>query len=175
MKFLLIKHLGSKLRRLARSLHEAQACPDDAWAASLLEPGEAQVYQAMDARDREHACRVTRHLLAEHPQSRPELVAAALLHDCGKSVRPYRLSERVLTGLVPQRWCVALPFVGALAVRGSHPALGAHLILRAGGRRRVASLVAQHHTPRPRAGLGAAKREADDEEALLLHDYDNRE
>lgn len=159
------KTLGyaAKVRRLARSVRAADAHPDDAWAISLLTPGEARVYQGMDPRDREHACRVTLHLLRERPAAAPELVAAALLHDCGKSVRPYRVAERVLVGLVPTRLARLLPPLGALGIRAQHPELGAALLTRAGARPRVADLVARHHRP------------AGDAEAGLLHHYDDQE
>lgn len=151
-----------KVRRLARSLSARYAHPDDAWAAAQLTPAEARVYLGMDARDREHACRVTRHLLRDHPHAAPEVVAAALLHDCGKSIRPYRVAERVLVGLMPNRLARLLP-LGPLWVRAYHPELGAELLARADARPRVARLVARHH----RAG--------GDPEALLLHHYDDLE
>ena len=154
-------YLG-KVRRLARSLRASYAHPDDAWAAAQLTPREARVYLGMDARDREHACRVTRHLLRDHPDAAPEVVAAALLHDCGKSIRPYRVTERVLVGLVPNRLARLVP-LGPLAVRAYHPELGAELLARAGARPRVARLVARHH----HAG--------GDPDAALLHHYDDLE
>lgn len=159
------KALGyaAKVRRLARSVRAVDAHPDDAWALTHLTPGEARVYRGMDPRDREHACRVTLHLLREHPAAAPELVAAALLHDCGKSVRPYRVAERVLVGLVPTRLARLLPPVGALGVRAQHPALGAALLTHAGARPRVAELVARHHRP------------AGDPDAERLHHYDDQE
>ncbi|GAA5532151.1 HDIG domain-containing protein [Deinococcus metallilatus] len=154
-------YLG-KVRRLTRSLSARLARPDDAWATARLTPAEARVYLGMDARDREHACRVTRHLLREHPHAAPEVVAAALLHDCGKSIRPYRVAERVLVGLVPNRLSRLLPF-GPLSVRAYHPELGAELLARAGARPRVARLVARHHHP------------GGDPDAALLHHYDDLE
>lgn len=154
-------YLG-KVRRLARSLSSRSAHPEDAWAAAQLTAREACVYLGMDARDREHACRVTRHLLRDHPEAMPEVVAAALLHDCGKSIRPYRVAERVLVGLVPNRLARLMPF-GPLAVRAYHPELGSELLARAGARPRVARLVARHH----HAG--------GDPEAALLHHYDDLE
>lgn len=153
----------AKARRLARSVRAVDAHPDDAWALTHLTPGEARVYRGMDPRDREHACRVTLHLLREHPGANPELVAAALLHDCGKSVRPYRVAERVLVGLVPTRLARVLPPLGALGIRAQHPRLGATLLTHAGARPRVARLVALHH--RPGSELDAA----------LLHHYDDQE
>ncbi|WP_253581055.1 HDIG domain-containing metalloprotein [Deinococcus sp. HSC-46F16] len=151
-----------KARRLARSLSPRLAYPQDAWATAHLTPAETRVFLGMDPRDREHACRVTRHLLRDHPAAPPEVVAAALLHDCGKSIRPYRVAERVLVGLVPNRVARLLPF-GALSVRAYHPELGAELLARAGARPRVARLVARHH----HAGA--------DPEAALLHHYDDLE
>ncbi|GGL91521.1 phosphohydrolase [Deinococcus aerolatus] len=154
---------AAKVRRLVRSVRASDAHPDDAWAAALLTPGEARVYRGMDPRDREHACRVTLHLLREHPGADPQLVAAALLHDCGKSVRPYRVAERVLVGLVPTRLARLLPPLGALGIRARHPELGAALLVNAGARARVADLVALHHRP------------AADPDAALLHHYDDQE
>lgn len=159
------KALGyaAKVRRLARSVRAVDAYPDDAWALTHLTPGEARVYRGMDPRDREHACRVTLHLLRDHPAADMELVAAALLHDCGKSIRPYRVAERVLVGLVPTRLARVLPPVGALGIRARHPELGAQLLAHAGARPRVAQLVARHHRP------------GGDAEAALLHHYDDQE
>lgn len=166
--------LPAKFARLARSLHAAQARPDDAWALAQLTSGEAQVYRRMDPRDREHAVRVARALQAHGPAPEwptPELLAAALLHDCGKSVRPYRVWERVGAGLVPgvllrAALVARLPLrglPGAVRVRADHPALGAALLRAAGARPRVAALVAAHHRP------------GHDPEARLLHRYDDLE
>lgn len=155
-------YLG-KIARLSRSFREHDAHPDDHWAQTYLTPGEYRIYMGMDARDREHACRVTRHILREHPGSSPELIAAALLHDSGKSVRRYSVIERVLVGLIPNRLTHVLPPIGAIGIRAAHPELGAQLIAHAGGRPRVAQLVVRHH------------HSVGDPEAALLHHYDERE
>ncbi|WP_309571476.1 HDIG domain-containing metalloprotein [Deinococcus sp.] len=154
---------AAKLRRLLRSVRPGSAHPDDTWARTLLTDGEGRVYAAMDPRDREHACRVTRSLLSGYPHAGPELVAAALLHDCGKSLRPYRVVERVLVGLIPNRLARVLPPVGAIGIRAHHPELGARLLAHAGARPRVAQLVARHHHPNG------------DPDATVLHEYDDRE
>lgn len=154
---------AGKVRRLSRSLRADAARPDDRWAEQFLNPGERLVYRSMDPRDREHACRVTRHLQNDHPLASPELIAASLLHDCGKSVRPYNVAERVLVGLIPHRLSILLPPAGALGIRAAHPELGAELLAYAGARPRVAQLVARHH-----ASVG-------DPEAALLHHYDELE
>ncbi|MFC4427981.1 HD domain-containing protein [Deinococcus navajonensis] len=158
-----VRAYAGKVRRLSRSLRETDAHPEDDWARTHLTPEEQRVYDSMDARDREHACRVARHLLREHPAAEPEVVAAALLHDCGKSVRRYAVAERVLVGLIPNRLSRLLPPVGALGVRANHPELGARLLAHAGARPRVARLVARHHHP------------GGDPDAALLHHYDDLE
>ena len=157
-----LRALPAKLVRLARSLHPGQARPEDAWALAFLMPGEARVYRRLDPRDREHACRVTRALLRDYPALPGEVMAAALLHDCGKAGRPYRVWERVAVGLVPLALARRLP-LGALRVRAHHPELGAALLRAEGARARVVELVARHHAPGP------------DAEAALLHHYDDRE
>ena len=154
--------LPAKLRRLSQSLSSTQVSPDDTWALLWLTPGEVRVYLGMDARDREHALRVTRALLAEVSNAPPELLAAALLHDCGKQLRPYRVWERVAAGLIPNGLAALLP-LGPLWVRGQHPALGARLLRAARARERVAELVERHHSP----GTDGA--------AALLYRYDNLE
>ena len=157
-----IPHTIRKVWRLGRSLHEGQARPDDLWAVSRLTPAEGRVFLQMDARDREHALRVAQALQAAQPEAGDELLAAALLHDCGKLVWPYRVWERVGAGLLPVRNSAALSWPPA-QVRAHHPQWGAALIRRAGGRARVAALVAVHHAP------------ASDPEAALLHQFDGTE
>ncbi|PYE54816.1 HD domain-containing protein [Deinococcus yavapaiensis] len=154
-------NLLGKIARLARSLHASRARPDDAFAARFLQGGEGVVYLAMDPRDREHACRVARTLLTVRPDAPPHLVAAALLHDCGKSTRPYRVAERVLAGLVPMRFAARLP-VGFVQVRARHARLGASMLQAVNARPEVIRLVERHHTP-------------DDGDARLLHDLDDLE
>ena len=150
-----------KIYRLVCSLSDRFARPDDLWAVVQLTAAEAKVYFEMDARDRAHACRVARRIVHEYPLATSELIAAAMLHDCGKSVRPYYVLERVAVGLVPSRWIHLVP-LEPLIVRAYHPELGAALLIRSGARHRVAYLVAKHHQPL-------------DLESTLLHYYDNLE
>ncbi|MFC6591110.1 HD domain-containing protein [Deinococcus lacus] len=140
--------LPGKLVRLGRSLWAQQARPDDDWALGFLSAPEAAIYLAMDPRDREHGCRVAAAVGSACPQASAELLAAALLHDCGKSRRPYRVWERVLAGLLPWRWAGVLPWEPA-RLRAQHPRLGAEQLRAAGARPRVAELVACHHAPPP--------------------------
>ena len=151
-----------KIKRLGRSFFVSQARPDDVWAHQRLTRAEYGVYARMDPRDREHGVRVAQKLEGDYPDARAELVAAAILHDCGKSVRKYNVLERVLVGLIPYRLSAGWT-LGAVKVRNEHPARGAEMVRLAGGRQDVAHLIEQHHSPQA------------DVEAGLLHDYDTLE
>ena len=168
------KNLIGRLNRLVRAIHPALARPDDAWAAVQLPPLEYAVYARMDARDREHAVRVAQKLLELHPDASDLLVRAALLHDCGKLLRPYIWLERIAVGLVQRPIATSSALLredwfthcySALEIRLLHPMLGAALIRQAGGDERVAEIVERHHNPWTH----------DDADARLIHDVDELE
>jgi hypothetical protein len=134
--------------------------PDDAWALQRLSPEEAPLYQAMDVRDRQHALEVARTLLARYPDTPDYALRAALLHDSGKALRPYRPLERILVGLYSPK----LPpeplrsgIYGAWQVRQHHPRYAARRIKD----ERVAAIVLEHHRPQSLWGqrLHAVDRE----------------
>jgi hypothetical protein len=158
-----------KISRLFRALSPAQACPDDDWAMNQLPAPELEIYRRMDPRDREHAVRVAQKLLELHPEASSEVVRAALLHDCGKLVRPYNVFERVMVGLIApegprsRQTSGSLQAQTAMDVRNNHPQIGAKLILEAGGDSRVAELVRIHHAPNG------------DTEAIWIHQVDDLE
>lgn len=135
-----------RLKRLYKAFVPAQAQPDDAWALAELSLEEAHLYKAMDARDREHAVRVAKRLLERYPDAPSYAVRAALLHDCGKALRPYHPLERILTGLIS----LDVPIEplhkgwrGAWQIRQHHPEYGAMRILEP----QVAQIVREHHQP----------------------------
>ncbi len=171
MNILRSKNLFARANRLLRAMRLEFAKPDDAWAQSILPPLEFAVYASMDARDREHAVRVTQYLQKIKPDASPILLRAALLHDCGKQLRPYKWRERVWAGLQPMP---KLEFDSALFVtqkrsptalelRALHPQIGALLIRSAGGDPRVAQIVERHHQP------------FDDADAAWIHAVDEIE
>lgn len=152
--------------RTLRGVHPALARPDDAWAEARLPDAERALYRAMDPRERDHHVRVARTILARHPDATPQLVRAALLHDVGKSQRPYRVIERILVhlvrGEVPAPQPIQVGWQGARQVAAHHAAYGASMILEAGGDPRVAELVSRHEQPEG------------DVEATALHEADRR-
>lgn len=157
--------------RLARALSPKFAHPDDQLAKNILSAAEFAVFLRMDTRDREHAIRVTKKLIVLYPASSLILQRAALLHDCGKLVRPYRVIERVLVGIfysVPLSGLNNLEIpdfsvITAEQVKKYHPQIGARLILEAGGDARVAEIVGKHHNP------------GNDLEAQRIHEVDELE
>lgn len=152
-------------RRTVVACIPALAQPDDEFAARYLAPGEYRLYLRMDERDREHACWLARRLLEHEPEARPELVRAALLHDVGKSERPYNPLYRIVSHL----YSADLPpeprlrgLRGALQADRHHHRYGAEMIRREGGGREVARLVERHHEPNGDPGATLLKR-LDDE------------
>lgn len=89
---------------------------------------------------------VARRLLERYPEAPGFAVRAALLHDCGKALRPYHPLERVLTSLL--RLDVPIEplrkgLLGAWQIRQHHPEYGAARILDP----QVAQIVREHHRP----------------------------
>jgi hypothetical protein len=138
--------LGKRLSRLLRALLSQEA-PDDAFALALLEGEERALYLAMDPRDRAHGIRVARRLLARYPQVPEAVLRAALLHDAGKALRPYRPWERVLVGLFPlpvPPYPLRQGLLGAFQVRRHHPLYAAERLKDP----EVRALVLEHHAPK---------------------------
>jgi len=146
-----LRRVGALVARTLRGLAPGLARPADDWAAAWLEDGERAAYLAMDPRDRDHGCRVARRLLALHPQAEAIGVRAALLHDVGKSTRPYRVWERVMVHLwtpaagtaerLPAAW------QAVWRTQREHARIGAERLRDAGVDPRVVDLVARHHDP----------------------------
>ncbi|WP_293174788.1 phosphohydrolase [Oceanithermus sp.] len=140
-----------RLVRLAKGFFPALCRPDDAWALARLAPDEAALYRAMDVRDREHNVAVAKLLLERWPDAPNCAVRAALIHDAGKSLRPYNVWERVFTALF-ERWAPAVePYplreglTGAWQVRLHHPRYAADRIADPC----VAEIVRLHHEGGP--------------------------
>mgnify|MGYP000636094446 CR=1 FL=1 len=105
----------------------------------------------MDTRDRWHAVAVARLVLRMKPDAPDRLVRAALLHDVGKSVRPYRLAERIAGHVLPDAW-LGTQRGAAGYVKRYHARLGAAMVREVGGSEAVAQLVEQHERTDAPAG-----------------------
>lgn len=154
-------YLNAALRTV-RAFAPALARPDDAFAASRLPANEYALYRRMDRRDRDHACRVASALLASEPDVSPQVVRAALLHDVGKSDRPYRGWERIAVHLYRPADAGAAASAGRLGRlwwhHQQHAERGADMIVAAGGDAVVAELVRRHHDADGPEGSRAIQR-----------------
>ena len=93
------------VKRFVGSLSRRE--PEEAdlvWVEGHLLPGEYVIWSAMVAHDRRHSIAVARRFCASRgsPASRDE-IAAALLHDVGKSASGLGVMSRVLATLVGPR------------------------------------------------------------------------
>ena len=136
---------------------------DDAFAETVLNPQEYNLYKKMDVRDRHHARLVAEAVRGRAPDASEALLRAALLHDVGKSAAPYRAWERIFVHLYTPDVPAAPRLTGLKGVwqrHRHHAYYGAEMIWNAGGDARVAEIVARHHQP------------GEDLEAALLKEVD---
>lgn len=159
---------GDQLAHLARRFFGSlsprpPAARDEAWAQRHLLPGELAIWHRMDPADRRHAVGVARRVVAASGDdaTRP-VVAAALLHDCGKVVSGLGTFARVGATL----WAGARGRERASAGQGRvarylrHEPIGAALLAEAGSDPLTVALVAgSPDAPEP---LARALRAADD-------------
>lgn len=124
-------------------------------AGELLPPEGVDLFGGLPAYDRRHALSVM-HTLLEQGHNDPDLLAAALLHDVGKTGSPagrLRLGHRVLMvliGALAPGWIDRLAHEGngswrqAFFVQAHHAELGAELALKVGCTQVTAELIRQH-------------------------------
>ena len=148
--------------RMAQFLRAAFAHPADGEATLVdlhLPPPLRPAFARLSRAERAHAVATLRTLLRQgHTDS--NLLAAALVHDLGKSRSPLRLLDRVVVVLAQSfmprraaRWGQGEP-VGwqrPFVVAARHAAWGEALILQAGGSASLAEIVRRHHDPIPAA------------------------
>ena len=150
--------LSHLVRRFAGSLWPVGPKPADAtWADERLLAGERELWRRMSRTDRRHAAGVARRVERSlGPDATRPVLAAALLHDVGKTVSGLGTWGRVVATLV-----------GAVRGRVRHADLGAALLTEAGSDPLTVAWAREHHLP-PRAwtvdtALAEALKTADDD------------
>ena len=149
---------------------------DRPWVHDALLPTELEIWNRMSRQDRRHAAgvarRVERALGAE--ATRP-VIAAALLHDCGKSVSHLRTTGRVIATLsakvagrdMAAAWSETSGFTRRVGLYLEHPRLGADLLGLAGSAPLTVAWAAEHHLPPEDwtvpAEIGQVLKDADDD------------
>jgi hypothetical protein len=141
-----------------------------AWVHGQLLDAERSLWDAMSGPDRRHSAGVARRVERALGSSatRPVL-AAALLHDSGKSDSGLRTGGRVAATL----WAAARGRARAAAGKGRtarylrHDVIGAQLLERAGSDPLTIAWTREHHLPRDRwtvpLEVGSALEAADDD------------
>ena len=149
---------------------------DAAWAESHLGPGEVLVWRSLSAPDRRHSIGVARRTVAAlgAGADRP-VVAAALLHDCGKSASGFgtfgRVGATLVIAVAGRSRVVGWSDAGGLRARlgryADHPRLGRKMLAEAGSAELTSAWAAEHHLPSSSwtvpEPVGAALKAADDD------------
>ncbi len=147
---------------------------DERPALALLNPALLALYRRMAKADRRHSLRLL-HWLRRHGHKDPDLLVAALLHDCGKAAASLRVWHRTLKVLLRRLAPVWWQRLAAPAPPGhwrypffvleQHPRLGAEWAAAAGCSSLTVWLIAQHESKPdpadPRTALLIALQTAD--------------
>jgi hypothetical protein len=157
-------------RRFVGSLRPGgPAAADVAWVQEQLLPGEWPVWSEMPGPDRRHSVGVARRVAAAVPDAGRPLLAAALLHDVGKTRVGLRTPGRVVATLVGMTvgHDRATKGDGRIARYLRHDQIGADLLEQAGSDALTVAWTREHHLPAeqwsvPRE-LGDALQAADDD------------
>jgi len=93
----LVRRLSESI--IVRELSEAELM----WVRTQLLDSEFALWNSMCLLDRVHSHGVARRLTAQHPDAKHHEIAAAFLHDVGKTRSSLNLGERVLATIVGSR------------------------------------------------------------------------
>ena len=150
--------------------------PDADWALGHLNGGERAIWARMSRADRRHAAGVARRVsVALGDLATTEVVAAALLHDCGKVVSGLGTPARVVATVAAavrgrekaEAWAEGRGVPRRVGLYLRHPQLGADLLTAAGSHPLTAMWAGEHHRPEAvwtvPLEVGRALKAADDD------------
>ena len=172
--------LGHLTRRFFGSLRPGgPSRTEQAWAQSQLLPAEREIWCALSRPDRRHSAAVARRVEAALGSSTPRpVLAAALLHDSGKTVSELRTPGRVVatilaattirTGDDAMRWeGSSARWRRAMGAYRRHPEHGADMLAAIGSDPLTVAWTREHHLPPDRWTIdevvATALHEADDD------------
>jgi len=168
---------GHLVKRFFSSVLPIGPSADDrAWVDQQLLPAEQEIWQRMSRQDRRHAAGVARRVeRALGDEATRPVLAAALLHDCGKTVSGLGTYGRVIATLsvkaagrdVAMAWSETRGFTRRVGLYVEHPRLGADLLGLAGSAPLTVAWAAEHHLPPEEwtvpAEIGRVLKDADDD------------
>jgi hypothetical protein len=140
---------------LALAAYARPDVADEQAAAALLNPAALALFRRMSVDERRHSLRVLSGVRAAGG-SDPGLLAAALLHDVGKTrarlwlwERPLPVLARALAPSLAERWGQGAPrgWRRAFVVAAQHAAWGAELAAAAGCSDVTVALIRHHQAP----------------------------
>jgi predicted HD phosphohydrolase len=145
-----------RVEQFLRSVFPRISASERGLVYQILSPDLAGLFSKMSRADQLHSLRVF-NLLRQTGQDDPDLLAAALLHDVGKSLSPLNPIQRavvVLANLAAPKLVNRLgreknergawkPLITAV----QHPRWGADLVERHGGSTRLINLIRLHQEP----------------------------
>ncbi len=132
-----VGHLTHLTKRFVTSLStHAPTAAADAWATSQLLAGEQALWSAMSNQDRRHATVVAYRFLDRAPDAPRAAIAAALLHDCGKT--PAKLGTLMRTVAT-----VVGPRGKRFEAYHDHERIGADIARDAGSEPQTVALIAR--------------------------------
>lgn len=126
------------------------------WVATILSERELELWQRLSGPDRRHSAVVARRVeRALGHEATTEVLAAALLHDVGKSVAGLRTYGRVIATISAAvagrdsafEWSRGRGFVRRVGLYLRHDELGAELLELAESHPTVVAWAREHHLP----------------------------
>lgn len=149
---------------------------DEEWAQGHMTDSERTLWDRMSNPDRRHASRVARRVeRALGDEATDPVLAAALLHDVGKSVSDLRTYGRVIATLsakvagreMAEAWTQTRGFTRRVGLYLEHPRLGGDLLAMAESDSLTEAWAREHHLPESEwtvpVEVGRALKEADDD------------
>jgi hypothetical protein len=146
---------GHLVRRFLGSLRPGgPGAAEETWATSQLLPGEVDLWRRMSNPDRRHAIGVARRVEVSlgHEATRPVL-AAALLHDVGKTASGLRTFGRVVATMskavagpgYASAWSSGSGITRRVGLYIRHPELGGDMLAMAGSDTLTERWTREHH------------------------------
>lgn len=146
-----------RVKQFFRSLTAQSDLAQRGHVNEILDPPLAELFYRMPPSDQAHSLRVLR-VLEHDGQLNPDLLAAALLHDVGKSVHPPSILDRIIVVLANQmfphkvlKWGTSEPqgWRRPFAIAAQHAGWGADLAAACGASTLLVDLIRSHQEPLP--------------------------